>query len=106
MSGAEGSSAANPPVPAPEGWRRRLRVGEDSLVTLALGALAILPLLEIVLRRLFHSGISGANGLASSNTSCYVPVASFSYVPRDRARNHADAKPFVGMCRQCRYSLR
>ena len=34
MSGAE-----NPPAPAPDGWRRWARVGEDSLVTLALGAL-------------------------------------------------------------------
>jgi len=57
------SGAANPPAPAPGGRRRWLRAGEDSLVTIALGALVILPLLEIVLRRLFHWGISGATAI-------------------------------------------
>ncbi len=57
------SGPANPPAPAPDGWRRWLRAGEDSLVTLALGALAILPLLEILLRRAFQSGISGATAI-------------------------------------------
>jgi hypothetical protein len=57
------SGPANPPAPAPVGWRRWLRVSEDSLVTLALGALVILPLLEIVLRRLFQNGISGATAI-------------------------------------------
>ena len=57
------SGPANPPAPAPVGWRRWLRVSEDTLVTLALGALVILPLLEIVLRRLFQNGISGATAI-------------------------------------------
>jgi tripartite ATP-independent transporter DctM subunit len=56
-----GRGGANPP--APSGWRRTLRLGEDSFVTLALGALTILPLLEIVLRRFFHSGVSGATAI-------------------------------------------
>ncbi|HXR09105.1 MAG TPA: hypothetical protein VN765_17330, partial [Candidatus Acidoferrum sp.] len=57
------NGTANPNATVPDGWRRWLRVGEDSLVTFALGALVILPLLEIVLRRLFHSGISGATAI-------------------------------------------
>lgn len=43
-----------------EGWRRRLREVEDLLVSLALAALVLLPLLEIGLRKLLRSGISGA----------------------------------------------
>lgn len=35
---------------APSGWRSRLRMGEDFLITLCLAAMVILPLLEMVLR--------------------------------------------------------
>jgi tripartite ATP-independent transporter DctM subunit len=35
---------------------------EEGLIAFALGALAMIPLTEIVLRKLFHSGISGAAG--------------------------------------------
>jgi tripartite ATP-independent transporter DctM subunit len=52
--------AANPAIPAGEGRRGWLRAGEDLLVSLALGILVLLPLVEIVLRKLFHTGISGA----------------------------------------------
>jgi TRAP-type C4-dicarboxylate transport system permease small subunit len=43
-----------------EGWRRWLRDAEDLLVVLALAALVFVPLGEIVLRRVFHTGITGA----------------------------------------------
>jgi tripartite ATP-independent transporter DctM subunit len=42
------------------GWRRRLLDAEDLLVSLALAALVLLPLGEIVLRKVFQTGISGA----------------------------------------------
>ena len=77
------SGAANPPTPAPDGWRRRLRVGEDSLVTLALGGLVILPLLEIVLRRLFHSGISGATAI-QQHLTLVISLLGGMLAARDR----------------------
>jgi tripartite ATP-independent transporter DctM subunit len=62
MRGEDRSEASGPlqPAPAGEGWRRRLRDVEDLLVSLALASLVLLPLVEIVLRKLFRTGISGA----------------------------------------------
>lgn len=45
------------------GWRRRAAGAEDLALALALGAMMILPLLEIVLRKLAHTGISGETAL-------------------------------------------
>ncbi|MBU6400714.1 MAG: TRAP transporter large permease subunit [Verrucomicrobia bacterium] len=42
------------------GWRPWVRNGEDVVISLALAALVLLPLSEIVLRRLFQTGLSGA----------------------------------------------
>ncbi|MGD1084785.1 MAG: TRAP transporter large permease subunit [Verrucomicrobiota bacterium] len=78
MSGAE-----NPPAPAPDGWRRWARVGEDSLVTLALGALVLLPLLEIVLRRLFQSGVSGATAI-QQHLTLVISLLGGMLAARDR----------------------
>ena len=41
------------------GWRRALRYGENLFVVVPLALCALLPLLEIILRR-FHSGLSGS----------------------------------------------
>ncbi len=62
MSGENPSDTpgAVQPAPAGEGWRRWLREAENLLVSLALAALVLLPLGEIVLRKLFQTGISGA----------------------------------------------
>ena len=62
MSGENRSAAPGPlrPAPAGDGWRRWLREVENLLVSLALAALVLLPLGEIVLRKLFQTGISGA----------------------------------------------
>ena len=49
-----------PSSPAFKGWRRWLRGGEDLLISVTLAALVVLPLAEILLRKLFQSGISGA----------------------------------------------
>jgi C4-dicarboxylate transporter DctM subunit len=48
------------PAPAGDGWRGGLRNVENLLVSLALAALVLLPLGEIVLRKVFQTGISGA----------------------------------------------
>jgi C4-dicarboxylate transporter, DctM subunit len=58
---ARGDSPAPAPSPvAPAGWQRWLRTGEDSLIAVVLAALVLLPLTEIFLRKLFHTGLSGA----------------------------------------------
>jgi tripartite ATP-independent transporter DctM subunit len=62
MSGEDRRDAPGPvqPAPAGDGWRGGLRNVENLLVSLALAALVLLPLGEIVLRRVFQAGISGA----------------------------------------------
>ena len=62
MNGEDRCDALGPvqPAPAGEGCRRWLREVENLLVSLALAALVLLPLAQIVLRRLFQTGISGA----------------------------------------------
>ena len=62
MSGENRSHAPGHVQPGPAGgiWRRYLRDVENLLVSLALAALVLLPLGEIVLRKVFHAGISGA----------------------------------------------
>ncbi len=62
MSGETRSEASGLVQPAPtgEGGRRWLRDVEDLLVSLALAALVLLPLVEIILRKVFQTGISGA----------------------------------------------
>jgi len=77
------NDAANPPTPAPDGWRRWLRVGEDSLVTCALGALVLLPLLQIVLRRFFHSGVSGATAI-QQHLTLVISLLGGMLAARDR----------------------
>jgi tripartite ATP-independent transporter DctM subunit len=44
---------------APAGWRAWLVQGENLLVVLSLAAMVILPLAEILLRKLFNTGIAG-----------------------------------------------
>ncbi len=45
----------------PTGWRRGLRTTENLGVTLALLAMMLLPVAEILLRKTLHTGISGAS---------------------------------------------
>ncbi|HUJ44795.1 MAG TPA: TRAP transporter large permease subunit [Opitutaceae bacterium] len=47
------------PAPARAGWQRALRGGENALVVVPLALSVVLPLLEVVLRRL-HTGIVGS----------------------------------------------
>ena len=81
MSEAQGRGEAD--LPTAVGWRRTFRLGEDSLVTLALGALTILPLLEIVLRRFFHSGISGATAI-EQHLTLVISLLGGMLAARDR----------------------
>jgi len=51
----------NPAEPVPvTGWRRWLRSGENSLLVGALAVMALLPCLEIILRKVFHSGLGSS----------------------------------------------
>ena len=47
-------------VPPPTGWRGVLRHTENSFVVLALALMALLPCVEIALRKLFNSGVPGS----------------------------------------------
>ena len=51
------------PAQAREGWHLWLRVGENLVLALTLAVLVLLPLAEILLRKLFHSGIGGATAM-------------------------------------------
>jgi len=51
-----------------EGWRRVLRTGENLILVLALAVMVLLPLAEILLRKLFHTGISRDGRLLSLST--------------------------------------
>jgi len=54
------TSAPFLPLPAATGWRRGVRTAENLLTALVLAVLMLLPLEEIVMRKWFHSGLTGA----------------------------------------------
>lgn len=58
-SGAAGSS---------HGWLHWLKQSENHLVSLTLGLMVLLPLAEVVLRKVFQTGISGASALLQHGT--------------------------------------
>lgn len=49
-------------------WRRVLFHGENSLIILALGAMMTLPVIEILLRNIFKTGISGSSAIVQHLT--------------------------------------
>lgn len=49
-------------------WRRVLFHGENSLIILALGAMMLLPVIEILLRAFFKTGISGSSAIVQHLT--------------------------------------
>jgi C4-dicarboxylate transporter, DctM subunit len=49
-------------------WRRYFHHGENTIVTLALAALVVLPLAESVLRKTLHLGLSGSTALVQHFT--------------------------------------
>ncbi len=71
------SAELSAPAPAPStsgegqrgpGWIRWLRAGENGLMGLVLTALVLLPLLEIALRRLFRTGVTGSSSFVQHLT--------------------------------------
>jgi len=59
---------ARPTDPALPRWRQRLRQGENSLIVAALAAMMALPVVEIILRHLFKTGISGSSAIVQHLT--------------------------------------
>lgn len=85
MSGADFNVGDSAVLAAPEPdspAQRRWRAAEDTLVALALGAMVILPLAEMVLRSLFHSGIAGSNTLVQHLT-LLISMAGGALAARD-----------------------
>lgn len=64
------------------GPRRWLREAENSLVVVSLAAMTLLPLLEIVLRKLFQTGISNVSAIVQHLTLC-VGVFGGALAARD-----------------------
>jgi tripartite ATP-independent transporter DctM subunit len=85
MSGEDRNDASGPvqPAPAGEGWRRWLRDVENLLVSLSLAALVLLPLGEIVLRKLLQTGISGASGF-QQHLTLLIGLLGGAMAARDR----------------------
>jgi C4-dicarboxylate transporter DctM subunit len=62
---AEGQNIAPPESAKPQSWWRR---GENHLLSLVLITMMVLPLVEIVLRKLFHVGISNSTAIVQHLT--------------------------------------
>ncbi|HSD60414.1 MAG TPA: TRAP transporter small permease subunit, partial [Burkholderiales bacterium] len=84
MSGEKRSHATGSVQPSPsgEGWSRRLRDAEDLLVSLALAALVLLPLAEIVLRRFFQVSIGGATAV-QQHLTLFIGLLGGALAARD-----------------------
>ena len=65
------------------GPKRWLREAENSLVVVALAAMTLLPLMEIVLRKLAHTGISNVSAIVQHLTLC-VGVFGGALAARDQ----------------------
>lgn len=85
MSGENRSDASGPvqPAPAGEGWRRWLRDVENLLVSLSLAALVLLPLGEILLRKLLQTGLSGATAF-QQHLTLLIGLLGGALAARDR----------------------
>ena len=85
MTGGNRSHVSGPlqPAPAGEGWRRWLRETEDLLVSLVLAGLVLLPLGEILLRKLFQTGISGASAF-QQHLTLFIGLLGGALAARDR----------------------
>src|SRR6266496_6289601 len=64
-----GPDIGQPPAPPPRAGIWRLLYGfEDSLLVLCLLSMMLLPVTEIVLRSIFHTGISGSSAIVQHLT--------------------------------------
>ncbi len=71
------------PSVAQQGWRKWCREGENALISLALAALVLLPLEEIILRKWFHSGLSGAS-LFQQHLTLFIGLLGGALAARDQ----------------------
>jgi tripartite ATP-independent transporter DctM subunit len=78
-------AVSNPvePVQEPAGCLRRLWEAENLLVALALAALMLLPLIEIVGRKLFHGGLNGGAAL-QQHLVLIIGLLGGMFAARDR----------------------
>jgi tripartite ATP-independent transporter DctM subunit len=74
--------ASRPPETPDDGRGGALRDAENILVSLALAALVLIPLLEIVLRRFFQAGISGATAF-QQHLTLYIGLLGGALAARD-----------------------
>ena len=85
MSDANRGDASGPfqPAPSDEGWRFWLREVENLLVSLALAALVLLPLGEVVLRKLFQTSIGGATAF-QQHLTLFIGLLGGALAARER----------------------
>jgi tripartite ATP-independent transporter DctM subunit len=62
-----GHGLAQPSAPLPR-WRQFLHEGENLLLIIPLAAMMLLPVVELVLRSVFRTGISGSSGIVQHLT--------------------------------------
>src|ERR1051325_2802608 len=74
---------AHPESGQMRGWRRIVRDAENLAVSLVLAAMILIPLAEVVLRKTFHFGISGATSLVQHLTLA-VGMLGGAIAARDR----------------------
>lgn len=95
-------------IPALSEWRKTLRSGEDRAAAAVLTVMVLLPVVEMVLRRLFHVGISGSTvfvqhlvlfismlgGALAAREGRLLSLAAVTYLPdglRSAARLYGNA---------------
>lgn len=78
VAGPNADAAPEPASPA----QRRWRAAEDTVVAIALGAMVILPLAEMVLRALFNGGVPGSTTLVQHLT-LLISMAGGALAARD-----------------------
>jgi C4-dicarboxylate transporter DctM subunit len=88
MTSPEIAAAVDPhgfvaPPPPAAAWRRALIYVENTLITFALASMVLLPLSEILLRKFFSTGITGAQGFLQ-HLSLVVGMLGGCIAARDR----------------------
>ena len=85
-----------PPIEQLSGWRSWLRTSENLLLSVLLGAMVLLPLVEALLRKLFGTGISGA-GLLTQHLVLLVAMFGGAVAARDeRLLSLGSLRAFLG----------
>ena len=76
-------ASVSPQKPEPKGFFRWLGIGESTLLALTLAALMVLPLIEVVGRKFFHSGLDGATAL-QQHLVLIIGLLGGMFAARDR----------------------